>query len=246
MLSIRKFTVEHLPTGCVTDKKNPDFAFAVDSDRQGAKIQSAELSVNGWKTQTVQQHSIAYEGPALKPFTRYEASICVQDDAGETAESTLTFETGRMDTPWQAQWISDAAYSFQEKGVSPIPMVFRKTLKIAKPLRRATVYATALGIYELDVDGQKLGNQYFAPGFTSYPSHLQYQTYDATSLLKDGSQLTATVAGGWAVGSFVFTRKNRYAADRQALLLEVRLEYEDGEVLVIGSTDIGRNCLKSG
>lgn len=176
MLSIRKFTVEHLHTGCVTDKKNPDFAFAVDSDRQGAKIQNAELSVNGWKTQTVQQHSIAYEGPALKPFTRYEASICVRDDAGETAESTLTFETGRMDTPWQAQWISDAGYSFQEKGVSPIPMVFRKTLKIAKPLRRATVYATALGIYELDVDGQKLGNQYFAPGFTSYPSHLQYQT----------------------------------------------------------------------
>ena len=235
MLSIRKFTVEHLPTGCVTDKKNPDFAFAVDSDRQGAKIQNAELSVNGWKTQTVQQYSIAYEGPALKPFTHYEASICVQDDAGETAESTLTFETGRMDTPWQAQWISDAAYSFQEKGVSPIPMVFRKTLKIAKPLRRATVYATALGIYELDVDGQKLGNQYFAPGFTSYPSHLQYQTYDATSLLKDGSQLTATVAGGWAVGSFVFTRKNRYAADRQALLLEVRLEYEDGEVQTVGT-----------
>ena len=235
MLSIRKFTVEHLHTGCVTDKKNPGFAFAVDSDRQGAKIQSAELSVNGWKTQTVQQYSIAYEGPALKPFTRYEASICVQDDAGETAESTLTFETGRMDTPWKAQWISDAAYSFQEKGVSPIPMVFRKTLKIAKLLRRATVYATALGIYELDVDGQKLGNQYFAPGFTSYPSHLQYQTYDATSLLKDGSQLTATVAGGWAVGSFVFTRKNRYAADRQALLLEVRLEYEDGEVQTVGT-----------
>ena len=75
MLSIRKFTVEHLPTGCVTDKKNPDFAFAVDSDRQGAKIQNAELSVNGWKTQTVQQYSIAYEGPALKPFTRYEASM---------------------------------------------------------------------------------------------------------------------------------------------------------------------------
>ena len=198
-------------------------------------IRKFTVAVNGWKTQTAQQHSIAYEGPALKPFTRYEASICVQDDAGETAESTLTFETGRMDTPWQAQWISDAAYSFQEKGVSPIPMVFRKTLKIAKPLRRATVYATALGIYELDVDGQKLGNQYFAPGFTSYPSHLQYQTYDATSLLKDGSQLTATVAGGWAVGSFVFTRKNRYAADRQALLLEVRLEYEDGEVQTVGT-----------
>ena len=235
MLKIRKFTVEHLETGCVTDRKNPSFAYAVDSDRQGAAIQSAVLTVNGWKTETREQFGIAYAGPALKPFTRYEAEICVKDDAGETAKSTLTFETGRMDTPWQAQWISDGAYTFQEKGVSPKPMVFRKELDISKPLRRATVYATALGIYELEIDGQKLGNQYFAPGFTSYASNLQYQTYDATELVKKGSRLTATVAGGWAVGSFVFTRKNRYAADRQALLLEVRLEYADGEVQTVGT-----------
>ncbi len=235
MLKIRKFTVEHLHEGCVTDQKNPTFAFAVDSDRKGAKIQSVQLSVNGWSTQPAQQQGIVYEGPALKPFTRYEASLRVQDEAGETAEGGLTFETGRMDTPWQAQWISDGDYHFQEEGVSPIPMVFRKKLEIKKPLRRAAVYATALGIYELEVDGRKLGSQYFAPGFTSYPSHLQYQTYDATGLLKDGSLLTATVAGGWAVGSFVFTRKNRYAADRQALLLEIRLEYEDGEIQTVGT-----------
>ena len=47
--------------------------------------------------------------------------------------------------------------------------------------------------------------------------------------------LTATVAGGWAVGSFVFTRKNRVTGDRQALLAELRIEYEDGSVEVIGT-----------
>ena len=235
MLSIRKFTVEHLSEGCVTDKQHPCFAYAADSDRQGARIREAVLTVNGWQAKPDGQMNILYEGPALKPFTRYEASLTVTDDAGESAKASVTFETGRMDTPWQAQWISDPAYTFQEKGVSPRPMVFRKTLKTGKPVRRAVILATALGIYELEIDGQKVGKQYFAPGFTSYKHHLQYQTYDVTGLLRPDSTLTATVAGGWAVGSFVFTRKNRYAADRQALLLEMRLEYEDGTTETVGT-----------
>ncbi len=235
MLNIRTFTVEHLSEGCVTDQKNPSFAFSVDSDRQGASVQKAVLTVNGRQIQARGQTGLVYDGPALEPFTVYEAALSVTDDAGETAQAELAFRTGRMGTPWQGQWISDPAYSFKENGVSPRPMVFRKALNVEKPLRRATVYATALGIYELDIDGRKVGNQYFAPGFTSYNHHLQYQTYDVTDDLTDHSVLTATVAGGWAVGSFVFTRKNRYAADRQAFLLELHLEYEDGETQIIGT-----------
>ncbi len=237
MLNIRKFTVEHLKTGCVTDNKNPSFAFAVDSDRKGAEIKTAYLRVNGWETDAGEQTGILYKGPALEPFTDYEATISVTDDAGEKAGAALTFQTGRMDVPWQARWISDPGYTFSEKGVSPRPMVFRKGLKIDKPVRQAVIYATALGIYELEIDGEKVGSQYFAPGFTSYPSHLQYQTYDVTGMVKADSVITATVAGGWAVGSFVFTRKNRYAADRQALLMELRLVYEDGDTQVIGTDE---------
>ena len=237
MLNIRKFTVEHQKTGCVTDHKNPSFAFAVDSDRTGAEIKTAHLRVNGWETDAGEQTGIRYEGPALEPFTDYEATISVTDDAGEKAGAALTFQTGRMDTPWQGRWISDPAYTFSEKGVSPLPMVFRKGLKIEKPVRQAVIYATALGIYELEIDGEKVGSQYFAPGFTSYPSHLQYQTYDVTGMIKADSVLTATVAGGWAVGSFVFTRKNRYAADRQALLMEIRIVYEDSDTQVIGTDE---------
>lgn len=235
MIKIRRFTVEHLSEGCVTDQRKPSFAFCVDSDRQGACVRNAVLTVNGWQCRAAGQTGIVYEGPELSPFQTYQADLEVTDDAGETARASLSFQTGRMGTPWQGQWISDPAYSFREKGVSPKPMVFRRELSALKPVRRATVYATALGIYELDIDGQKAGSGYFAPGFTSYRHHLQYQTYDVTGLLKERSVLTVTVAGGWAVGSFVFTRKNRYAADRQALLMELRLEYEDGGTEVIGT-----------
>ena len=235
MLSIRKLTVERLEAGCVTDEKKPGFSFSVDSDRQGAQVKSALLTVNGWHAAMTPGEKTLYAGPALKPFTQYEATLQVTDDAGEEAQAALTFETGRMDTPWTAQWISDPTYIFKDQGVSPRPMVFRKALTVEKPLKKATVYATAMGIYALEIDGQPVGSQYFAPGFTSYPTHLQYQTYDVTGMMKESSVLTATVAGGWAVGSFVFTRKNRYAADRQALLAEIRLEYEDGEIQTIGT-----------
>ena len=114
-------------------------------------------------------------------------------------------------------------------------MVFRKEITTNKPIARARLYATAMGIYEAELNGQKLGEQYFAPGFTSYKSYLQYQTYDVTALLTGADTLTFTVAGGWAVGSFVFTRKNRVTADRQALLAELRIEYTDGTTETIGT-----------
>ena len=114
MLNIRTFTVEHLSEGCVTDQKNPSFAFSVDSDRQGASVQKTVLTVNGRQIQARGQTGIVYDGPALEPFTVYEAALSVTDDAGETAQAELAFRTGRMGAPWQGQWISDPAYSFKE------------------------------------------------------------------------------------------------------------------------------------
>ena len=128
MLQITRFSVENLTQGCVTDRKSPRFSFALDSDRKNVTLKKAMLSLNGWQTETAEQAAVFYQGAALKPFTAYTARLTAEDDAGETARAEVSFETGRLDTPWQAQWISDAAYQFTEKGVSPIPMVFRKAL----------------------------------------------------------------------------------------------------------------------
>ena len=124
--------------------------------------------------ETAEQIAIPYGGPALSPFTTYTAHLAATDSNGETATAQLSFETGRMNEPWQAEWISDAAYHFTEKKVSPIPMTFRKTISLKKDVASAKLYATALGIYELALNGQKVGTRYFAPGFTSYKSHLDH------------------------------------------------------------------------
>ena len=235
MLQITRFSVENLTQGCVTDRKSPRFSFALDSDRKNVTLKKAMLSLNGWQTETAEQAAVFYQGAALKPFTAYTARLTAEDDAGETARAEVSFETGRLDTPWQAQWISDAAYQFTEKGVSPIPMVFRKALSAKGPIASAKIFATAMGIYELFINGRRVGDRYFAPGFTSYKNNLQYQTWDVTGLLTGSDVLEATVAGGWAVGSFVFTRGNRLIHDRQALLLELRIAYADGTEEVIGT-----------
>ena len=235
MLKINDFRCESLAKGCVTDEKKPVFSFAAESDRHGVTIQNAVLTVNGETIDAIGQIAVPYSGKALEPYTVYEASLSVTDSHGETAAAALSFETGKMEEPWTAEWISDSAYLFTEKKVSPVPMVFRRSFRPSKPVASARIYATALGIYELTLNGEKVGDRFFAPGFTSYPSNLQYQTYDITGLLSDNNELIFTVAGGWAVGSFVFTRVNRYAADRQALLCEVRLTYTDGTVEVIGT-----------
>ena len=117
-------------------------------------------------------------------------------------------------------------------------MCFAKRLCLKKKVKKAALYATALGIYDALINGKKVSDTYFAPGFTSYKNRLTYQTYDITGLLHAGeNQLFVHVAGGWAVGSFVFTRKNRISADRQALLMEFRIVYEDGSTEIIGTDE---------
>ncbi len=237
MLQIKRFAVEDLVQGCVTDSAHPRFSFSLVSSRENVSLKQAVIQVGDWKTVTKEQIAIAYDGPGLLPFTVYTATLTATDDAGETAQAQVSFETGRMNTPWQAVWISDGAYKFTGKGDSPVPMTFRKKLTVGKEVSSARIYATAMGIYELNLNGRKVGDRYFAPGFTSYKHNLQYQTYDVTQLLEKDSTLEAVVAGGWAVGSFVFTRKNRVYADRQALLLELHITYADGTEEIIGTDE---------
>lgn len=237
MLSIEKFTVEHQEEGCVTDERHPRFSFQLKSDGECVCLKRAVLQVNGWKTETDRQIGIRYQGEELRPFCRYEAKVVAEDNRGEQAEAAVCFETGRMGLPWDASWITDGTYHFTEKHSSPRPMTFVKKLQLKASVKEAKIYATALGVYELMLDGEKVGDRYFAPGFTSYRHSLQYQTYDVTNRLKADSTMMAVVAGGWAVGSFTYKRVNRTYAKRQAFLLELHVVYEDGTKEIIGTDD---------
>ena len=237
MFQIERLAVENLTEGCVTDAQHPRIAYSLVSDRNHVSLQQAEITVGTWSTTTREQAAVVYEGEALKPFSRYPVHVTARASDGETAEAETSFETGRLDTPWQGVWITDVSYHFTEKHVSPKPMTFRKMLHFGKKVKEAKLYVTAFGIYELQLDGEKIGRDYFAPGYTSYKTNLQYQVYDVSGRLTQDSTLTAVVAGGWAVGAFNYRRVNRAWADRQALLAELRVVYEDGSTDVIGTDE---------
>ena len=241
MLKISRLTVEHLSQGCVTDEEQPRVSFQIESDRQNVLLKKAKIWVGDWSTETESQILVPYTGKKLNPFTEYPVVVKVMDDKGEAAEAATSFETGRMGTAWKAKWITDGEYHFTEKKISPKTMTFRKKIHCEKKIAKARMYVTALGIYEMTLNGEKVGDIYFAPGFTSYKHQLQYQTYDVTEQLKSAegmeNELIAIVGGGWAVGSFTYKRVNRNYADRQALLCELRIAYEDGSEEIIGTDE---------
>ena len=226
MLQIDEIKINGLKEGCVTDTDAPRLAFSLKSDKQGTELASAVMRVGGKQFTTKEQCGVALKELALRPFHRYEVSVVATDNFGNRAEGKSFFCTGRRELPWTAKWITNASYTFP-KNASPAPFTFRKIFA-AKKIKRALLTATALGIYELELNGKKVGEQYFAPGFTSYKHILQYDLYDVTALLKEQNELVAVVGGGWAVGRFTYSSKSRITCDRQAFLAEIFLEYEDG------------------
>lgn len=103
----------------------------------------AELTVGDWSAHVTSGQSAAYVGPALLPFTTYNV-LNATDDLAETRHHCL--ETGRMETPWKGRWISDPTPL--HPGRSADAMVFRKEITTNKPIARARLYATAMGICE--------------------------------------------------------------------------------------------------
>lgn len=92
---------------------------------------------------------------------------------------------------FQAKWIRT---SEDTGGVCP---VFRKEWKTEKEVERATLYLTALGVYEAHLNGKRVGNYVLAPGWTAYDKRLQYQEYDITDLVVEENELIVTLGKGW-------------------------------------------------
>lgn len=224
-------------TGNIVTDSQPRISFELSSDAGGESLHHASIHIDGHSWTTNDQINNVYDKP-LRPFARYDVLVEATSSRGRTAQARTWFETGRRESPWEGRWITDMGYSFPD-GESPVPMVFRKRFALKdKAISRAWVNSTALGIYELSIDGERVGQDYFAPGHTSYWHEMQYQTYDVTRglLSADRShEITAVVAGGWAVGEFTYHRKSKIYADRQALLCEIHVEYADGDVQIVVS-----------
>ncbi len=106
----------------------------------------------------------------------------------------------------------------------------RDTFKIEKPVKSARLYTTALGAYEMFLNGRRVGDDVLAPGWTDYRIRVMYQTYDVTAQVKNGENaIGALLAPGWyATPLEWFQRPNNYGVTPPALRAQLRIEYADG------------------
>ena len=89
-----------------------------------------------------------------------------------------------------AKWIK-APYDFKLAGVT-----FQKQILLKNTVKKATLYASCMGVYDAFIDNKKVGDAVLAPGWTSYLKHVQYQKYDVTNMLKNGSVLSLSCGQG--------------------------------------------------
>ncbi len=246
--------VGHLRTENVKDPVGidvlqPYFSWQLASDQRNVSQSAYEIRVaadatdlakekSGWtsgKINSDQSIHVPYKGVALKSGKKYYWRVRVWDNNGKaSAWSTVSFwQMGLLQVAdWKAQWIVPG---YAEDSVPASPL-FRKEFNSKKKIKSATAFVTAHGLYEAQINGERVGDAYLAPGWTSYNKHLQYQCYDVTGLLKQGANtLAVTLGDGWYRGNFSFDNGRNHYGNDIALLFQLEIIYADGTTATVFS-----------
>ncbi|MEO9477984.1 MAG: family 78 glycoside hydrolase catalytic domain [Cyclobacteriaceae bacterium] len=191
------------------------------------------------KVESDQSIHVEYAGPALKSAQRVYWKVQIWDNHGNesTSEEVAFFEMGLLNqSDWAAGWIT-FPWENNLKQTTLCPY-FRKEFKAQKEVSSARVYVSALGLYELELNGAKVGDEVFAPGWTNYHRRLQYQVYDITAQVSKGANAIGAIIGdGWYRGHFGWWENNRNGyGDQLGLLCQIHLTFVDGSEEII-STD---------
>ena len=212
---------------------------------------------NSGKVESDQSNQIEYGGKALTSRVRcfWKVRIWDKDKKVSSWSKPAYWTMGLLNSnDWNAEWIGSKAIVLtgdaQKDSVArlmvPSPLL-RKSFINKNRIARATMYVTALGLYEVRLNGKKVGDHVLAPEWTDYNDRIQYQTYDVTSFIKSGENvLSAMLADGWYVGAIgcfsdlVINRGRNYGSLDRRLLLQLELETSDGRSVQIVSDESWR------
>jgi alpha-L-rhamnosidase len=202
---------------------------------------------NSGKIVSDRQNQVEYAGKPLASRMRCHWKVRIWDKEGKASawSEPALWTMGLLDAAdWQAEWIGMEQHLApkppRSRTLDPrptdiprliaAPVYLRKEFAVEKPVRRATLYATALGVYELRLNGKRVGDQILSPQWTSYSKRVQYQTYDVTGLVKQGTNaLGAALGNGWYCGLWQhWPYEVRMYGDEPFLRARLEIEREDG------------------
>ena len=140
--------------------------------------------------------------------------------------------------------IKDAKFIRQAADFGDIRPVFKKVIWLDKPVRKATLFCSALGYYEAYLNGSRVGKFIFAPGWTSYGKRIQYQEYDVTGLLEEVNTLDIALGNGRRYHGNPHESYESITDREDALIAALLIEYKDGTEDFF-PTDSSWKCSKS-
>lgn len=243
-------TCEYLENPMGIDAQNPRLSWKIEDSRPGAIQTSYQLVVgtdslevahgkgNAWQTEIIrsQNQLVTYSGKPLLPFTRYYWTVRTWDGQSKRSSGSAIarFETGMMSQQnWKGSWISDG----ESIDTRPAPY-FRKIFTIPKKIRSARAYIAVAGLYELYINGQKIGDHALDPMYTRFDRRTLYLTHDITSSLVTGNNAIGVLLGnGWYnhQSTAVWFFDKAPWRGRPAFCLDIRITYTDGSVETISS-----------
>jgi alpha-L-rhamnosidase len=220
-----------------------------------------DLLWDSGKVSSGESVNVPYEGEELRSGSCCVWKVRVWDGLGNPSpySEPAVWEMGLLErSDWAGQWMGlgeDAlgdlepptGEKFDEKarGLAPSPYL-RREFELEGAVRRARLYATARGVYELHLNGHKVGDDVLAPGWTDYHRRIQYQTYDVTEMVVEGLNALGGILGdGWFAGFYGMDPKRtgaHYGAHPQ-LLVQLDVEYDDGTRESIVSDDAWKSSL---
>ncbi|MBC7628012.1 alpha-L-rhamnosidase [Ferruginibacter sp.] len=247
LISFAQVKVQHLLTENSTNPiglgvQQPRFTWQLMSDKRNTKQTAYEIKVSGnkgtmWKTGKVgsdQSVQVVYAGTPLKSDNKYTWTIRVWDNDGKASawSETAFFETGFLNTSdWKAKWIEAG---FTEDSINRPGILFRHQFNASKKIKSANLYITAHGMYEVQLNGKRVGDAYLTPGWTSYNKRLQYQVFDVTRMLISGNNaIGATVGNGWYRGYLAWSDNKNIYGKKLGLLAQINIVYSDGSTEII-------------
>ncbi|GKX65769.1 alpha-L-rhamnosidase [Inconstantimicrobium mannanitabidum] len=191
----------------------------------------SEVVFNSGRSEEID--SLAFELPIkLETRTRYYWRVTVWGDNGDTATSEVAwFETAKIDEAWDGKWITPD----WDNKIHPI---ISKEFNIEKVIKSARVYTSGLGLYEMNINNKKVGDEYLSPNFNAYDKWIQYQTYDITDVLVQGeNKVDVALGNGLYKGRFGFNSVENIYGEKFALICEIIVDFEDGSNLIINSDE---------
>ena len=129
--------------------------------------------------------------------------------------------------------LSKAKWIRANDKIGEISPDFRKSVKLSGKVKKAEAFVTSYGVYDFFVNGNKVGDGFMAPGWTSYPSRIQYQTYDITDLLSGDTTFSIIAGKGWALGNIGYHRRPAVDCSKVCVIASIEITYEDGKTETI-------------